>query len=56
VFFNLKKVFLIFQPGGGQFPASVNPEIIDPNDYHEDRPSFSSGEKKIQNILHFIML
>ena len=32
--------------GGGQFPASVNPDIIDPNDYHEDRPSFSSGTNK----------
>ena len=32
--------------GGGQFPASVNPDTIDPNDYHEDRPSFSSGTNK----------
>ncbi len=32
--------------GGGQFPVSVNPDLIDPNDYHEDRPSFSSGTNK----------
>jgi hypothetical protein len=35
-----------FPNSGGQFPGSINPDLIDPNDYHEDRPSFSSGTNK----------
>jgi len=35
-----------FPNNGGQFPGSINPDLIDPNDYHEDRPSFSSGTNK----------
>jgi hypothetical protein len=35
---------------GGQFPGNINPDLIDPDDYHQDRPSFQSSD--IQQSTH----